>query len=183
MRRLITIVSLAGGLTAAIWLGLPSDTANRVATCPVRISDEGLRLAREAGLQLKRNERLRFPVQRTMQADGGLRFDLPPNMDELRGLVVVKDWADCDIDPVSSFPGVAARWDAGLPFVFPGASSRKCVRAKADAGLTCLRREIDGGTRSFGDRNVFPRAEAVAPATCDPCECSIYLGEDPEEDL
>lgn len=179
MRRLIAIVSLAGGVVAAIWLGLDTDTANRVATCPVQLSSEGLRLAADAGLSLKRNELLRFPVVRTALADGGLRFDLPPNMDDLRGLVKVKDWTDCAIDATATFPGVAARWDAGLPFVFPGAAARRCVRAKQDAGLPCLL--VDGGT--IGDRNTYAVGLTANPATCERVECSITFRDDPEVDL
>jgi len=183
MRRFFLAVVLAGGTTVAIFVGTSNDTANRVATCPVRLTDRGLAVAREAGLDLKRNELIRFGVVRRALSDGGLSFDIPPEMDGLRGLVTVKDWRECTIDPAASFPGVTSRWDAGVPFVFPGAASRRCVRAKLSAGLTCLRMRGDGGVYSFGDRNVFPRAEADAPLMCEPCECSATLGEDPEVDL
>lgn len=182
MRRIISIVTV-GATVFAIWLGLPGQTANRVATCPVTLSAEALRLAADAGLSLRRNDYLRFPVVRTALSDGGVQFDLPPNLSDLRGLVRVKDWSDCTIDTTATFPGVAARWDAGLPFTFPGATSRRCVRAKLDAGLTCLRTGPDGGPSSFGDRNVYRRVDAINPATCEPVECSIVAGEDPEADL
>ncbi|MDP1824898.1 MAG: hypothetical protein Q8L48_16700 [Archangium sp.] len=184
MRRFLLAVTLTGGTVIAIFVGLSGATPNRVATCPVWVSDEGLNLARDAGVSLRRNDRIRFPVIRTVLSDGGLSFDLPPAMVGIKDLVRVKDWNDCVIDAAGTFPAVIARWDHQFPFVFPGATARKCVRRNThDAGLPCLRKLPDGGSFSFGEDNVFLRTDAVNPATCDPCECSIMGGEDPAVDL
>jgi hypothetical protein len=99
-------------------------------------------------------------------------------MGTVRECIHVKDWTDCTLDPVASDPATAGTWGQGLPFTRAGVVP-KCVRRKADAGLPCLM--VDGGLP--GDRNVFPRTLAANPPTCEPCECSIFLGEDPEVDL
>jgi len=55
-----------------------------------------------------------------------------------------------------------------------------CVRQRADAGLTCLRQTFTGWVDS-GDGNVFPRTQAVDPATCQPVSCSVWDGNDNPE--
>lgn len=154
-------------------------SGNRVATCPVQIDPECLGLLR-GGAKFSKHERLRFPVHRSVSADGGVAIQLPP-MRKL-ACIEVKDWSDCTLDPNATHPAVAALWGNPLPFSKAGVS-KKCVRQKADAGLTCLRQTLDGGSRNPGDRNVFPRNEAIQPLTCEPVECTIVLGEDPEDVL
>jgi hypothetical protein len=179
MRRFLLAVTLAGGTVAAIWLGTADSTPTRIATCPVWLDDDALRIAADAGLSLKHNVALRFPVVRAALADGGLSFDLPPGFRALRGLVEVRDWAACDLDAVATFPAVAARWDAGVPFVIPGAASKKWCRARFDAGVMCPL--LDGG--SFGDRNVSRCSERIA-AQCERVGSGvIQMGEDPEKDI
>ncbi len=185
MRRLLAIVALAGGVVATVYLAAPGDVgpADRSATCGVRVSDELLALARDAGLSLSRYERVRVPVKRSALADGGLEFELPPRALDLgRGLEVM-DWPDCVLETCAARPAACARWDNAVPFVVVGGVRRPCVRQRADAGLPCLRLLSDGGDYDFGDRNVYRRTEAAAPATCEPVECGVQLGEDPEEVL
>ena len=56
-----------------------------------------------------------------------------------------------------------------------------CVRANFDAGLMCRRLLADGGSFQFGDGNVGPRGDAVAPnVACEAVECGVYYGEGPE---
>ena len=155
--------------------------ATHVATCPVRISAECLAAAVDAGVSVHRYDRLRFPVAVTVLSDGGRDVQLPPLPQAARACVEVMDWGDCALVVAGSAPAVAARW--GLPLPFATGPTRRCVRPKFDAGLTCLRLLSDGGSFSFGDRNVYPRTEAVDPAQCEPVECVVYAGEDPETEL
>jgi hypothetical protein len=179
MRRFITAVLLTTGTVAAIWLGVPGDSPNRVATCSAHLTDEALDIAADAGFFLKRNVQLRFPVVRQALADGGLSFDIPPGLARQRDLVEIRDWSDCDIEPASSYPTLATKWDDAVPFVIPGAAARKWCRAKFDAGLLCPL--LDGGT--FGDRNVSRCSERVA-AECERVGSGVITaGEDPETDL
>lgn len=155
-----------------------------VAACPVRISDECVAAATDAGLSVHPYERLRFPVAVRVLPDGGRDVQMPP-MDTAtaRRCLEVMNWADCTLDPPATYPGVAALLGQPLPFQPAGAIQRGCVRPKFDAGLICNRMRSDGGVYSFGDRNVFRRAEAVDPATCEPVECTIFAGDDPETEL
>lgn len=72
--------------------------------------------------------------------------------------------------------------DSGWPIyaVTPNVTPR-CVRAPA-GNSTCLRALSDGGTRFFGELNVFPAAEARGTG-CEPCGCTVMFGDDPAVDL
>lgn len=155
-----------------------------VATCQVRLSPECVALATDAGFPLRTYERVRFPVSMTALADGGRDVQLPPlPLTAARRCVEVVDWNDCTLVLAASAPAIAALWGQPVPFTTLG-TVKRCVRAKFAAGLLCDRLRADGGVFSFGDRNVFQRAEAAAPAMCEPVECGpILLGEEPEVEL
>lgn len=156
-----------------------------VATCPVRIDPGCLSAARDAGVNVQMYERLSFPVWMASDAGANVRNVFMPPMRQglVRDCVETVDWSDCTLVTAASKPAVAAKWGNALPFGI--GNTRKCVRQKADAGLPCTRLNVlpDGGSGSFGDRNVFLRSEAVNPAQCETCECSIFLGDNPESDL
>lgn len=155
-----------------------------VATCQVRLSPECVAIATDAGFPLRTYERVRFPVSMATLADGGRDVQLPPlPLSAARRCVEVVDWNDCNLVTAASAPAIAALWGQLVPFTTLG-TVKRCVRAKFDAGLACNRLQADGGAYSFGDRNVFQRLDAVAPATCEPVECGpVVLGEDPEAEL
>lgn len=73
--------------------------------------------------------------------------------------------------------------DNGWPIyaVTPGVTPA-CVRAPVAGGVTCTRAELDGGQRYFGAGNVFPAAEARGTG-CQPVECTVMAGDDPDVDL
>jgi hypothetical protein len=173
--------TVAEQTAALVDAGIISPT--HVANCHVRLSAECVAAAQDAGYNAHTHERLRFPVSMVALPDGGRDVTLPPmNLGLVRRCVEVVDWADCSLVTAASAPAVAALWGQSLPFT-PAGATRKCVRPKFDAGLACNRLLSDGGVYGFGDRNVYPRAEAFDPLTCEPVECFIYLGEDPEVDL
>ena len=196
MRRALITVAAVGALTFSIYLATGGNVAaqvdyltdaglstpTHVATCSVRISDECLAAAADAGVNVHRYERLRFPVTVTTLSDGGRDVQLPPLAQAVRQCVEVMDWSACTLVVAGSAPAVAAKWGQALPFTTAGAV-RGCVRPKFDAGLLCPRLQSDGGTFSFGDRNVFPRAEAFDTAQCEAVECMVFAGEDPETEL
>lgn len=71
--------------------------------------------------------------------------------------------------------------DNGLPqFVRAVAQTPRCVRAPV-GNTTCLRAETDGGSRFFGEMNVFPSGEARG-AGCEACGC-VHMAGDSDEDL
>lgn len=157
--------------------------ATHIATCPVRVSPECVAMAADAGVMVKTNDRVRFPVAIITLADGGKDVQLPPmNRGLTQRCLDVVDWADCTLDAPATYPAVAALLGQQLPFSVAGVV-KKCVRANFDAGLVCNRKRGDGGVYSWGDRNVYLRAESVNPARCEPVECQITFGEDPEVDL
>ncbi len=155
-----------------------------IATCQVRLSSECVQRAADVGVSLRTYERARFPVSMRTLSDGGRDVQMPPlALGATRRCVEVVDWADCTLATAASAPAVANLWGTQVPFTIAG-TTKKCVRAKLDAGLNCARLQSDGGVYSFGDRNVFLRSEAAAPATCESVECGpIMLGEEPEADL
>lgn len=153
--------------------------ATHVATCPVLISPDCVDAGQQAGIPVHRYERLRFPVAIRPLADGGRDVQMPPMNTQLAGACIqVVDWTDCTLATAASAPAIASLIGQQLPFSLAGAV-RKCVRPKFDAGLTCV--HLDGG--STGDRNVFARADAFDPLTCEPVECVVFAGADPEVDL
>ena len=197
MNRVLVTVTAVGALTFSVWMvagGTPSQQTafladagitqgNRVATCPVRIDDDCLAVARDAGIDARKYERLRFPVFLTVLPDAGRDVQLPPmRAGVVRACIEVVDWSDCTLDTNATYPAVASLWGNALPFRMTGVT-RKCVRPNFDAGLACNRVRSDGGVYSFGDRNVYPRNKAFAPATCEPVECVIFFGDNPEVDL
>lgn len=117
-----------------------------------------------------------------MAVDVGHRdIQMPPMpLQRVRDSIDVVDWGDCTLAAATA--PVQALWGTQRPFTLAGVVKPWC-RAKLDAGFPCLRTLSDGGTASFGDRNVYPCAQAVAPATCERVPSGvIYLG-DSEEDL
>lgn len=194
-RTQITTVAV-GALTFVIYLATGGNVARQnqflgdagysgathVATCPVRISDECLAIAIDAGVSIHRFETLRFPIAQVVMADGGRDIQLPPMNQNVRNCVEVIDWSACGLATAGTFPAVAAKWGNAIPFAITG-SPKPCVRQKADAGLTCLKLLSDGGSFDYGDRNVYARSEAVSPATCEQVACGILSGDDENNDL
>lgn len=181
MRRLLAVV-LVAGVSWSIYLAADSGPVGtqRIAECPVRLSDEAIAIAQDAGLSVHRYERVRFSVFVSNATDGGTGkdVDLPQAMARVARFVeVFPGWDACTLSACTLQPVICTLWDAGLPLRL--APSRTCVRQRADAGLPCLRLGVDGGF-DFGDMNVFPRAEAVNPATCEQTECAVYGGEEGE---
>ena len=191
-RSLIATVSV-GALVFAVFMlqgGTVADQKNwltdagytaatHAATCPVRISSDCVDAGRQAGLNVHRNDRLRFPV--AIRADGGFRdVQLPPMNGGLAGACIeVVDWGDCTLSTnPAQVTSVSALIGQQLPFDLVGVV-RKCVRPNYDAGLMCFRQYPDGGTFSFGDFNVYPRTEAANPNDCMSVECSVLSGQDP----
>lgn len=191
-RRLIALVALVGG-TATIYLAsldfFPSSL--RVATCPVRVSDECL----AQYPALRRYETIRFPVDRNV-ADGGLSFTLPRALGapdrRVRDCIEVMDWASCDLDPCSTFPAVCAAWDAGQPVTRARSASKFVIPdcRSTDGGwddsavVDCRRRGVapDGGVGWWGC-NVFPRGEATGTQCLDAPSGVVFAGERVEDSL
>lgn len=178
---------VAGGNVAqqTAWLadaGISGPT--HVMTCPVRIDPDCRQRLADAGIIVRPYERLRLPVfMRTRPADSERDVVLPPmRMGAVRDCIEVTDWEDCTMVTAATAPGVAALWSDQLPFSIAGVQ-RRCVRQKADAGLSCGRRRADGGIYNFGNMNVFPRTEAADPSQCDSCECKTFLGDNADLDL
>ena len=194
IRRELIAIALFGPIVATVYLvtGTPTPTvseqiaflvdagytgATHVATCPVRFAPDCVAAANDAGIPVHAYERLRFPVAIINLPDAGKDVQLPPmNLGIVQECFRVVDWADCTLATAASAPAIAGLIGQQLPFSLVGAV-RKCVRPKFDAGLDCL--HLDGG--STGDRNVFQRTDAVDPARCESVECSIYLGDSPDD--
>ena len=142
---------------------------NRDATCPVRLDAD---FAADAGLSVY--QRLKFPVSRRVQSDGGIDIQMPPMPKGARDAIDIVRWDDCALDP-STGP-VAALWGTSRPLTLTGVVKPWC-RQKADAGLPCLL--LDGGTA--GDRNVSLCAARANPSTCERASGNtVYLGDNPE---
>lgn len=72
--------------------------------------------------------------------------------------------------------------DAGWPVVSDVVEvTPRCVRAPT-GNSTCLRAETDGGSRFFGELNVFPAGEARGTG-CEACGCAVVFGDNPDTDL
>lgn len=176
-----SVVAVVGGSPAQQTAFLLTDGGisgpTHVATCPVRIDPDCVARAAAAGIAVKTNDRLKLPVARVVMPDGGVMIQLPPmQAGVIRECIQVKDWADCTLVPAASDAVTAGRWGLPLPFSKTGVVPA-CVRRRA--GVAC--KFTDGGLP--GALNVFPRAQAQNPAVCEACECSIFLGENPEVDL
>jgi hypothetical protein len=187
-RKLIT-VALVSGLSFSVYMvsggSVTAQTdfltdagiaPNRDATCPVRLDED---FAADAGLKLY--QRLKFPVRLTTLSDGGRDVQMPPMpIAVMRNAIEVVDWSDCTLN--ASTGPVAALWGTQRPFLLTGVVKPWC-RAKEDAGLPCLRVLPDGGSASFGNRNVYPCANAVNPSTCERASSGVVYSGDNDEDL
>ena len=96
----------------------------------------------------------------------------------------------CDVDagpnviPAKSKTFGLALDDAGWPLLGTVvAQTPPCVRAPLAGGTGCQRSEGDGGFRYFGAGNVFPAALSNSDPSCQPVECSVFFGDDPNEAL
>lgn len=199
IRRSLIATVLVGATTFTVFLvtGTPTPTAQEqtsflvdsgyaaathVVTCPIRFARPCLDDLRDAGFVVRKNDRIKFPVHVTDLDDGGREIQLPP-MPRYgqRECFKVADWADCgNLRLAATDLATAALW--GTDFPVDKTPAKKCVRAKQPT-KPCLRALPDGGSYDFGDRNVYPKSDAADPATCEKVECSILLGEDPEQDL
>lgn len=170
---LVFAVFLAtGGTVAEQTAFLSGSVVNRDCTCPVRLDAA---YASDSGLGLY--QRLTFPCALVVLPDAGRDVQLPPMPQGARAALDVIDWNDCTL--AASTGPVAALWGAARPVTGAGVVKPWC-RARLP-GQPCLRVLSDGGSGSFGDRNVFPCAQAVTPATCERASGNThYLGDDPE---
>jgi len=197
MQRVLVTIAIVGGLSYSVYLvtgGTVSQQtaflqdagytgATHVASCPVIFNTTCLAQAQDAGIPVHKYEMLRFPVAVRLLSDGGRDVQLPPmNVDAVRACFEVMDWTQCTLVTAASAPSIAALIGQQLPFSLAGAV-RMCVRPNMDAGLTCMRRGVDGGPFSFGDRNVFQLGDAVNSNDCESVQCAVYFGDDPEVDL
>lgn len=192
---LVAVVTV-GGVTATIYAPAPGVTqadladagiasANRVATCPVRVDPTCA-----AQLGLRQYETVRFPVFRAVQSDGGLEFVLPPGIRGLgRCIEVLDDWRHCDIDATATFPAVASRWGQAVPLVVVRSTSRHVIPDCRDGGawddrlvVDCRMRQPDGGARWAGC-NAMPRAQAVGTQCLDAPTGVVLQGERLEDAL
>lgn len=116
------------------------------------------------------------PIARAFAADAGVL--LPPSLYQRLGFIAMR----CTV-PGGFTYGVPVN-DAGWPLFGVQVMTPLCVRAPLDGGNTCLRAggELDGGNRFFGTGNVFPAGQA-AGSNCEPVECTVLAGEDPDVSL
>lgn len=161
-------------------------SANRVATCPVRVSDEC-----RGRFGLKRYETVRFPIFTDNQSASVTNVILPPAARAIKSCVEVVDFAQCDVDPTGSFPSVALKWGDPNPFTRVPTATKFVIPdcRNADGGwnelhapVACLRSLPDGGTGWKGC-NVIPRSEASGGACLPAPSGSVMLGDRLEESL
>lgn len=74
--------------------------------------------------------------------------------------------------------------DAGWPVYAVATTTPLCVRAPLDGGTDCLRSgdPFSPDPRFFGTGNVFPVGQSSG-SQCEPVECSVFAGDDPETSL
>lgn len=90
----------------------------------------------------------------------------------------------CTVDGGFTF-GVALD-DAGWPLLASAQQvTPSCMRAPYDGGLDCkkLGAEDDGGARFIGEGNIINPASLATGAQCEPCNCTVFFGDDPKTDL
>ena len=180
-RTLITTVSVSG-VVFAVWLALsPTSGVNRIADCPVRVSQACVDLAADAGLTVRHYERIRFPASVTALADGGRDVEMPLAMQRAARCVEVLDWSDCTLSACTVQPAICGLWDAGIPFRLAPAASATTKRKNSARGFGACTR-VDGSDP--GEMNVYRAAQLLG--TCEPMGLSpgfgVYDGERAEDD-
>lgn len=179
-----TVLAPDPGTTALDLADAGIAAPNRVATCPVRVDPSCA-----AALGVRLYETVRFPVYREAQSDGGIALVLPPRITRASRCLEVLDWSDCDLDPVATFPAVAAKWDDAVPVTIARSSSRYVIadcrdpdggwddkHAEVDCRAIGARGLPDGGPRWFGC-NVLPRSVAVGTQCLDAPSGVVLAGE------
>lgn len=114
---------------------------------------------------------------RALAADAGFAFG-PQSYQRVR-LIGMR----CAADGGGFAYGVPVT-DAGWPIFAVTTTTPLCVRAPLDGGTSCLRAGalLDGGAKFFGTGNVFPATQA-AGSNCQPVECGVVFGDDPNVTL
>lgn len=139
----------------------------RLASCEMRINPRIRAAAVINGVTLgpQKYQTLRFGVE---------RCNVPPRC---IGDAIPDGGCLGFMTPAGSTFGIAVD-DSGWPMLASVAQvTPPCVRAPLDGGINCLR---DG--RFIGTGNVFPSSRASG-TQCEPVECSIIFGDDPDRDL
>lgn len=163
---------------------------NRIATCPVRVAPECA-----AAFSTRRYETVRFPVFREVQPDGGIALLLPPRIMRAADCLAVLDWTRCDLDPVATYPTVAARWDDAVPLTLARSASKfvipDCRRADGgwdsdhapvDCVATGFKGYLDGGPRWNGC-NTLERVFSAGSQCLDAPGVDVRDGERMEDSL
>lgn len=160
--------------------------ANRVATCPVRVSDEC-----RSRFGLRRYETVRFPIVLDSQSATISNVILPPSARAVRSCVDIIDFTQCDVDPVSSFPVIASNWGDPNPFtrvlsaskfVIPDCRNPDGGWDESHAPVACLRSLPDGGTGWKGC-NTMPRAESSGGQCLPAPSGAVMLGDRLEDSM
>ena len=196
MRRLLAVVAV-GATTFAVYLATQGDAAtlvaNRVATCPVRISEE----CQADFPSLRPYETLRFPVRRDLLPDGGVSIIVPRASDKvrsgLRDCIEVMDWTACDLDSCATHAGTCEKWDAGNPFTRVRAASKYVIPdCRGDDGgwvddhapVDCLRLGYasDGGY-GWAGCNAVPRSLSAGSRCLNAPSGVVFAGERLQDSL
>lgn len=195
---LVSIASVTvGTVTYTIWR--PKNTAdiadiadagvnaaNRVATCPVKVSDEC-----RAKFGAKQYETLRFPIYLDVVNATTSNVILPPASKAVKSCIDIIDFSKCDMDPVATFPAVAAKWGDANPFTRVAGSSKAVIPdcRNPDGGwndqhapVACTRTQVGGGT-AWAGCNVMPRSESNGAQCLNAPSLTVMQGDRLEDSL
>lgn len=161
-------------------------SANRVATCPVRVSD-GCR----ARFGLKRYETVRFPIFVDPQDATMTNVLLPPAARVVKSCIEVVDFTQCDVDPTASFPAVALNWGDPNPFTRVPSATKYVIPdcRNPDGGWSDAHEPVDClrslPLKKFGwvGCNVIPRGESSGSQCLPAPSGSVILGDRLEESM
>lgn len=203
LRALVASVLVAGGGVAVYSYrsasttfadlqaaGIGTDCANRLIICSERVNPVLRNRLADAGYPLPAARKYARVVRQAFNCpnpDGGVRQLIVPGFERFSAVndgAAVPDPERCIDRPCTDLPGFCGNGpkNVALASGIVGHGRAPCVRAPLDGGLGCTRRLADGGTRFFGRGNVFP-FDAGVGAQCEPVECAVMFGDNPDTDL
>jgi hypothetical protein len=172
--------------------GIGPDCTNRLIVCSERINPVlRVRLA-DAGYPLPPARKYARVVRQAFSCpnpDGGTRELIVPGFEQYspgNDSPQIPEPERCIDRPCTDLAGFCGNGpkNVALASGIAGFGTPPCVRAPLDGGLACQRLGAlaDGGTAFFGRGNVFP-VDAGTGAQCEPVECAVFFGDNPDVSL
>jgi len=164
--------------------GIGTDCNNRLIVCSERVNPVLRNRLADAGTPLPAQRKYARIVRQAFNCanpDGGVRELIVPGFERFSATndeTTIPEPTRCIDRPCADFPNFCGNGPKNVALM---SGAPDCVRAPV-GNVTCRRDEHDGGSRFFGEMNVFPVGDAVG-AGCEGVDCAVMFGDNPDTSL